>query len=98
MVEVAFRDDKIQFRHYCSDAMGKKYHPEALGGYSLRGEVEDGAPIEKGKTVAYSLIYKMPLGLRQGIKYVIDTRYQGETAGRVRTSIPWSEVKGAARR
>jgi len=95
-VEIAFKDDKIQFHHYCSDATGKMYQPEDLAGYSIAGEVVDNAPIETGRTVYYSLVYRMPLGVLQGIKYMMETHYQEEIAGRVRTTIPWSDVQDAS--
>ena len=88
-----FKDDKIQFRHYCMDASGKQYQPVGTGGYALEGDIEDGVVIKKGKTVQYSLIYKIPSGFRTDIRYIIETQYQGEIAGKIKTLIPQTIIQ-----
>lgn len=98
LVEVTLKDDKIEFHHHCLDASGRPQQPEDLSGYAPSGEVEDGTPIDKDRTVSYSLVYSVPAALRSDVKYLVETYYQTEIAGRLRTSVPWSDVQPSARR
>jgi len=95
VLEASLGDEGIRFRHYASDARGKPLVPEDFAGYGLPGEPADGEQIEKGKTVPYSLVFRLPPGFKSDVKYLIETHYQAETGGRVQTVVPWAVLLGA---
>jgi len=89
VVQLALERDRIEFRHRCTDAGGNPCPGVETGRFVLPGDIGDETTIGKGQSARYYLIYKFPQAPGQGVQYVVSTHYQGEVAGKLRTTIPW---------